>query len=410
MDRQRLLDTLAAFARCNDTPGDGVTRFSWSPADAQARSLLRELGEQAGLSIHTDGIGNVRLRLRGRQPGPAVLVGSHLDSVRHGGSLDGIYGVCAGLEALRTFADEGFQPACDVELIAFAEEEGSNFGSTCLGSKAVTGVVDVESLRQMHDDSDSAYERLRAFGLRPDDLPGQQIDAAYARAYLEVHIEQNARLEQQGVALGIVRAICGMRVHRIRFSGVSDHAASPMQGRRDAMAGFAAFAGGMEQLWRDGILPEDFSCTIGSVHCAPDVPIVIPEHVTFTVDIRHADVPTLEAGWERIAELARRTAHERGLDIQIERLSASGGAHMADGIIALFRKAAAARGISCMDMVSGPAHDAACLAAVVPSGLLFVPSIGGLSHCPQESTRPEDLAQGALILEDALRELLSEER
>lgn len=396
---------LAAFSRCNETPGEGVTRFSWSAADAQARKLLREYGEKAGLIIRTDGIGNVRLRLRGKQAGPAVLVGSHLDSVRHGGSLDGIYGVCAGLEALLTFAEEGFTPSCDVELIAFAEEEGSNFGNTCLGSKAVTGGADVAALRGIHDETSSAYERLRAFGLCPDDLPGQQIDAAYARAYVEAHIEQNARLEQQGATLGIVRAICGMRLHRIRFSGVSDHAASPMRGRRDPMAGFAALATGMERLWQDGILPEDFSCTVGSLHCAPDVPIVIPESVTFTVDIRHVDVPTLENGWERIAELARRVAQERGLQMEVERLSASGGAKMDDAVMALFREAAARRGISCMDMVSGPAHDAACLAAVVPAGLLFVPSIGGLSHCPQEATRPEDLAQGALVLEDALRKL-----
>ncbi|HIU18243.1 MAG TPA: M20 family metallo-hydrolase [Candidatus Avidesulfovibrio excrementigallinarum] len=406
MNRQRLLDTLEAFAQCNDTPGEGVTRFSWSAADARAKTLLRTLCEKAGLQVSIDGIGNLRARLRGATAGPAVLVGSHLDSVRHGGSLDGIYGVCAGLEALRTFVDEGFEPACDVELIAFAEEEGSNFGCTCLGSKAVTGVMDVAALHALHDDTSSAYARLCAAGLSPDDLPEQQIDAAYARAYLELHIEQNARLEQQGVTLGIVTAICGMRLHRIRFTGVSDHAASPMQGRRDAMAAFADFARRMEQLWIDGELPEDFSCTVGSLHCVPDVPIVIPESVTFTVDIRHVDEPTLEKGWSRIEELLQKVAQERSIAMTVQRLSASGGGRMDPDIMALFRTVAAAQGVSCTDLISGPAHDAACLARRVPTGLLFVPSIGGLSHCPQEATQPEHLAQGALVLEGALRELL----
>lgn len=406
MNRQRLLDTLAAFAQCNETPGEGVTRFSWSAADTQAKQLLQGMCEASGLEVRIDGIGNLRARLRGKTAGPAVLVGSHLDSVRHGGALDGIYGVCAGLEALRSFVDEGFEPACDVELIAFAEEEGSNFGCTCLGSKAVTGVADAVFLHDLHDDASSAYERVRAAGLNPDALPSQQIDATYARAYLEVHIEQNARLEQQGVVLGIVNAICGMRLHRIRFCGVSDHAASPMQGRRDPMAAFADFARRMEQLWIDRKLPEDFSCTVGSLHCVPDVPIVIPEAVTFTVDIRHVDEPTLEQGWQRIEALLQDVARERAITMSVQRLSASGGGHMDPGIMSLFRKIAAARGISCMDMISGPAHDAACLARRVPTGLLFVPSIGGLSHCPQEATHPEQLAQGALVLEDTLKELL----
>ena len=408
MNRQRLLNTLDAFAQCNETPGSGVTRFSWSAADAKAKKLLRDMCETLGLQVRIDGIGNLRARLCGKTAGPAVLVGSHLDSVRHGGALDGIYGVCAGLEVLHTFVDEGFKPACDVELIAFAEEEGSNFGCTCLGSKAVTGLVDVKFLHDLHDDVSSAYERLRAAGLHPDDLPKQQIDATYARAYLELHIEQNARLEQQGVTLGIVNAICGMRLHRIRFTGVSDHAASPMQGRKDAMAAFADFARRMEQLWIDRELPEDFSCTVGSLHCVPDVPIVIPESVIFTVDIRHVDEETLEKGWQRIEALLQEVARERSIAMTVQRLSASGGGRMDPDIMALFRKAAATRAISCTDMISGPAHDAACLARRVPTGLLFVPSIGGLSHCPQEATQPEHLAQGAQILEDTLKTLLTD--
>ena len=405
MDARRLLDTLAAFARCTDTPGRGVTRFSWSGADRRARELLMEACAALGLDIRVDGIGNIRARMAGRGPGPAVLLGSHLDSVRHGGRLDGIYGVCAALEVLRTFREEGHVPGCAVELVAFAEEEGSNFGSTCLGSKAVTGLCDGAALRELTDGRENAWERLRAFGLSPECLPGQQIRPEEARAWLEVHIEQNRVLEQAGARLGVVSAICGMRLHRLRFTGVSDHAASPMPGRRDPLAAFARFAAGMEDLWRTGALPRDYACTVGSISCSPDVGIVIPGSVTFTVDVRHVDTEALEAGWVRIEALAREVTREYGVLMSVERLSASGGAQMDRGIMALFREGAARHGAPWLDMTSGPAHDAACMARVTAAGLLFVPSIGGRSHCPEEDTAPADLALGAQVLEDTTRRL-----
>lgn len=405
MDARRLLDTLAAFARCTDSPGRGVTRFSWSEADRRARAVLLEACAALDLDVRVDGIGNIRARMRGRGPGPAVLLGSHLDSVRQGGRLDGIYGVCAALEVLRTFRDEGHVPGCDVELVAFAEEEGSNFGSTCLGSKAVTGLCDGAALRELTDGRQSAWERLRAFGLAPEELPGQQIRPEATRAWLEVHIEQNRVLEQAGARLGVVSAICGMRLYRLRFTGVSDHAASPMAGRRDPMAAFARFAAGMEDLWRGGALPRDYACTVGSISCTPDVGIVIPESVAFTVDVRHVDVEVLEAGWERIGRLAMSVAQEYGVLPTVERLSASGGARMDPGIMALFRECAASHGAPWLEMTSGPAHDAASMARVTAAGLLFVPSIGGRSHCPEEDTAPGDLALGAQVLEETTRRL-----
>ncbi len=212
-------------------------------------------------------------------------------------------------------------------------------------------------------------------------------------------------LEDAGRELGIVTAISGMRLHRIVYKGHSDHAASPMQGRRDPAAGFAELAFRMEQLWKDGDLPEDFSCTIGELACSPNVGIVVPESVTFTIDIRHVDVPVLEEGWQRIESLVRSVAESRGLDLELVRLSASGGVRTSPEVGEVFRQAAERRGVQPLFLKSGPAHDAASLGSRVPVGLLFVPSIKGLSHCPQEATAPEHLALGAWVLEDALRSL-----
>ena len=281
MQAQRLFDTLEELSTCNATPGNGVTRFSWSEADSRARRVLERELKAIGLEPWTDGMGNLHARIEGSTGAPAVLTGSHLDTVRNGGRYDGTYGVVAALEALRSFHDEGYKPERAIEFIAFAEEEGSNFGSTCLGSKGIAGQIGVEGLKRLSNAEGSAYDALRAFGLDPDALPGEQIDPV--RAFLEVHIEQNAMLEDAGRELGIVTAISGMRLHRIVYKGHSDHAASPMQGRRDPAAGFAELAFRMEQLWKDGDLPEDFSCTIGELACSPNVGIVVPESVIYAM-------------------------------------------------------------------------------------------------------------------------------
>ena len=308
MRDSHLFRTLDALAACTELPepepaapeqpnahpldatqaGGGVTRFSWSEADAAARRFL--IGELTalGLAPWTDGVGNLHARLKGTSDLPAVLMGSHLDSVRRGGRLDGAFGVAAALETLRAFRREGFTPRRDVEFIAFAEEEGSNFGCTCLGSKAISGQIDLAGLRELRNAAgQNAVEVLTAFGLQPENVPEQQIDPASVGVFLEVHIEQGAALERAGMPLGVVTAISAMHLDRITLGGHQDHAASPMRGRRDPAAGFAEFAFRMESLWREGDLPEDFSCTTGSVHCLPDVGIAVPQTVTFTLDTRH---------------------------------------------------------------------------------------------------------------------------
>ena len=407
MNALRLHQSLRHLATvCNDTPEQGVTRFSWSEADRKARAWLTAQLRAINIEPWTDGMGNIRARRCGSEPtAPVVLIGSHLDTVRHGGPLDGTFGVVAALEVLRSLHEAGIQLRAGVELIAFVEEEGSGFGSTCLGSKAITGLVSVEDLKKLGSGTRTCYETLRAFGLDPDALPAQQIDPAAVRAYLEVHIEQNAVLERAGVPLGVVGNIFGMRLHRLTFRGHSDHAASPMQGRRDPVAGFAEFAFRMEELSRSGELPPTFSCTVGELSCSPNVGIVIPDAATFTVDIRHVEIPVLEAGWARIETLARQVAASRGLDMELVRLSASGGVRMDPEVVQVLTKAALGRGVQPLSLDSGPAHDAAPLGTRVPAGLLFVPSVGGLSHCPQEYTAPEDLSLGAEVLEDAVRSL-----
>lgn len=410
MQKQRLLNTLQFLAEnCNDTPESGVTRFSWSPADKKARDYIIAELAKIGITARTDGIGNIHGRYKGKSNKPAVLIGSHLDTVKNGGNFDGTYGVVSALEVLRSFRDEGYIPLRDVEFIAFAEEEGSNFGNTCFGSKAITGELTEQDLKTIHNGKTSAWDLLQHFGLKPQNLPKEQINPQEVLAFLEVHIEQNEILDKKNLPLGIVTAICGMRLHKIHIEGRSDHAASPMQGRIDPMAAFAEIAWSMEQLWKKGELPEDFSCTVGNIQCLPNVGIVIPRQVDFTIDIRHVDVKTLEKGWERIENMIKSVQTKRNVQVTIERLSASGGTHMAEFIKNIFAETAGEKNIPVHYLQSGPAHDAASMGHKVPVGLLFVPSIDGLSHCPAENTSPEHLALGAEILEEAVRKLAERE-
>lgn len=404
MNREKFFDSLHRLAAFTDTPGNGVTRFSWSEADRKARMFLAQELKNMNLAPYQDGIGNLRAVMKGTEPGPRVIVGSHLDSVRNGGRLDGAFGTIAALEVLRGLCDEGIKPLRDIEFIAFAEEEGSNFGSTCLGSKAITGQTSVADLKKIRGaDGESAYNVLRAFGLNPDALPDEQIDPAAVAMFLEVHIEQGARLEKSGERLGIVTAITGMRLTSFCLKGVSNHAASPMQGRKDPMAAFAEAAFRLEGLWKNNEFPHDLSCTVGRIECRPNVGIVVPEEINFTVDLRHVDVPTLESAQKTVEDMIASIAEKRGIAMTVRRLSASGGVAMSGKAMDALRNAARKCGVEPCDIISGPAHDAAPMGRIVPAGLLFVPSLKGLSHCEQENTLPEDLELGAQVLEKAVR-------
>ncbi|MEI3478004.1 MAG: M20/M25/M40 family metallo-hydrolase [Bilophila sp.] len=402
MRAERLLATLEELAGCNATPGEGITRFSWSEADRAARRVLERELRAIGLEPWSDGMGIFTPCLKGRTDAPALLTGSHLDTVRHGGRYDGTYGVVASLEVLRSFHDEGFTPDCDVEFIAFAEEEGSNFGPTCLGSKGLAGEIGPEDLRALSNAEGSAYDKLRAFGLDRTACP-RNVSSRPGSALLWRCISSRAASLKRRACpsassppfpgCACTGSPCGA-VPTTRPAPCRDAAIPPRASRRSPTA------------WR--ACGKTAACRRYFLHrremaCSPNVGIVVPDTVTFTIDIRHVDVSVLEEGWKRIEAMARSVAESRGLVLDLVRLSASGGVPMAAEIGEAFRLAAGKRGVQPLFMKSGPAHDAASMGRRVPAGLLFVPSIKGLSHCPQEDTAPEHLALGASVLEDALR-------
>lgn len=400
IDISRLRRDLERIAEYNATPGQGCTRFSYSPEDRQARDyLLAELAK-LGLSVTVDGVGNIRARKEGSIPGlPPVLVGSHIDTVGHGGNYDGVLGVLAGLEVLRTIAQHNLEHAHPLELIIFAEEEGSNFGRPLAGSKALTGALQVEDLKGFVDGRGrTMYQVVKDFGLEPDRMPEYVIKPGEVKALVELHIEQSVILDRQGISVGIVENVAGNKWLGVTLKGVANHAgATPMAYRHDPLAGAAEVIASVDDiLTRFGTATT--VATVGRILCSPNIPNVIPGEVSFVFDIRDVNDEGLGAVAIALTDKVNSVARARGLEAQIKVLAETKPVALASGVVQGLERAAQELGIPALKMNSGALHDACVMAAVTDVGMLFVPSVGGRSHAPEEFTRYEDIEQGCNVL------------
>ena len=297
----RMLSDMKAL-RKSQIPGAGVTRFSYSQKDQEARAYITRTAESAGFTVRTDAIGNMFIRFAetARQTGEGtsatvknvydgtkrIVVGSHIDTVRNGGWLDGVYGVVAGLETMRTLSEDG-TAALPLELVIFAEEEGSNFGSTMTGSKFITGIYGEEELDKLQNDQGvSLREMLQRCGFPEYKREEMVWDFEQVRAMLELHIEQGPVLERKGLSIGIVDVVYGMSVLEVTLKGVGNHAgATPMIDRRDALTAAAVCIGEAERIAKED--PERITvATVGKISVLPNCSNVIPEEVVFTVEVR----------------------------------------------------------------------------------------------------------------------------
>jgi len=404
INKERFLASIHQLAQYNDTPDVGITRFSCTTTAQRAKRWLAQALTDCDIKVWTDGIGNLHGLFEGDSDKSAILTGSHLDTVLNGGRLDGSYDVLAGFEVLRYFKEQNFIPHRDIEFIAFAEEEGSNFGTTCFGSKAITGKLSVKDLHQLKDsDGVTAYSKISSSGLSVENFKNEQLNPDKYMAYLELHIEQNRILETEGAPIGIVTEIFGMRMFRMCFRGESKHAATPMQGRHDPMQGLIEFGQFAKVIVSR--MDEDFSLTIGQVSVEPNVGNVIASKVTFTVDLRHVDNTHLSLGAKAVTDLAEEVATSCDLILEITTLSASNAVKMDYSIIEQIKKSTNNLELDSYKLRSGPAHDAALIGEKIPSGLIFVPSIEGLSHCFAENTNDSDLVNGVEVYRDVLQTL-----
>lgn len=404
---ERLLSDLNQLKSYTDTPGAGVTRFSYSENDTKVREYLRKSAESFGLTMRTDPIGNLYISAPGRDEAvKKICVGSHIDTVRNGGWLDGIYGVVSGLEVLRTLAENQSERMHEVEVVVFAEEEGSNFGSTMTGSKFAAGLYGENELDRLKNDAGvSLREVLLECGYPPYRREEAIWDFSRVKAMLELHIEQGPVLEQKEKSIGIVDAIYGMTTIEITIAGTGNHAgATPMRYRSDALAAAALCITEAERIAKED--PEGITvATVGKVSVSPNCSNVIPEKVVFTVEVRHKRQEQIQKTINQIEKSVRLISEQRGTACTIHTLAESKPFRMDESMIKLIDKLAAETGVSHQIMDSGAVHDTCMIAPHVPSGMLFVPSIGGRSHVPYEDTDPADLVRGAQLLFDAVSAL-----
>ena len=388
---------LEAAARIGADPAGGVTRFAWSPELAAANAWLGERLAELGLETELDAAGNVLGRWEAGK-GKAVLLGSHLDTVPRGGRYDGALGVLAALEVVRRLKAERVEPRRPLWLVSFNDEEGGRFQTGMLGSRAFVGDLDLEDWRRR-----GVPEAMAAAGLDFERLPeARGIDGV--GAYLELHVEQGPRLERSGVDLGIVTAVTGMLGFRARFLGEANHAGTtPMEHRRDALAGAAR---AVLALRDEARAREDMTANVGVIAVEPGGFNVIPGAAEFTLDVR-SPTPT---GFERSDRFVRKTlkaiAEEEGLELELAETHRKEPVALDPELQAALEEAAEAERASTTRMPSGAGHDAMVLAHHVPAAMLFVPSRGGLSHCPEEFTPPEQCELGARVLTRAVRGLV----
>jgi N-carbamoyl-L-amino-acid hydrolase len=384
-----------ALAEIGSTGDGGVHRPALGEAHLAARAWFRRQIEAAGLVFRIDGAGNHSAALAcGPAGAPTLLLGSHLDSVPYGGRFDGPLGVLAALEALRVVGEAGVSLPVHLEAIDFTDEEGTLVGE--LGSGALAGVLPTEALRSPRAGRAALEADLARAGLTEAGILGARRDPASLAGYLELHIEQGARLLEAGIDIGVVTGIVGIGSAWLTFTGRADHAGTtPMSERRDAAQGASAFTLAACEIV-DGF--PDCTVNVGDVHLQPGAFNIVPARATLGLEYRAPD----PAGMDRLeaALLARagEEAERYGLGLEVERLSPAHPAAMSDAIQRACVAAAESLGLTHRPLVSFAGHDGQALAAVCPAGMIFVPSVGGASHSAREFTRWEDCVNGANVL------------
>ena len=400
--KQRIETWLTDLSSFTASPGKGVTRLTYSKEDTQARKYIKSVMEEYGLTVREDGLGNVFGRLEGKKKGaPAVMAGSHFDSVPNGGAYDGAAGVAAALEVAALFFEQGIVPEYPLEICALIEEEGSRFGGGLMGSRGMTGHMGGQAFQQLTDkDGITAPEAMRAAGLDPD-LPIRR--AGDLKAFLELHIEQGPVLEESSIPIGIVEGIVGMAQLEVTVTGQAGHAGTvPMDSRYDALVSAAGIIASLPALAEEE--GEGAVITVGRLHVSPNGANVIPERAVFSIDVRSGKPGSVARMLGRIQKLIR-SYEKNGIRIGIDESLNVPPKQMSKTIQSLFKKSCQEKGISYMMLQSGAGHDAMIMSDVTEAAMIFVPSRNGLSHCPEEWSDPEHIAYGAEILFEAAKKL-----
>jgi allantoate deiminase len=384
--------------------GTGVWRTVYSPKWIEAANHFSGWCRESGLAVHQDAVGNVWGRLEGKEAGPSIVSGSHIDSQTPGGRYDGALGAIAALVAIDALNKQFGKPSRTLEVLALCEEEGSRFAAASLwGSRAITGCIKPRELDELVDDDDvSIGQAMKDAGLDPNALAtAERNDIG---AFIELHIEQGPVLEAEGLAVGLVTAINGLRHYRIELTGEANHAgAFPMDSRRDPMAGFAEIASGVistaERWGRPAVT------TVGQIRAEPNLPAIIPAKITFMIDARHPDPEALKRLYALHETLIHKVANRRGLDVKISVVEDQVPLVCHPEIVTAIKAAAEDQGVQLGVLSSGGSHDTQQMSKLARAGMIFVRSKDGRSHTPEEFSSIPDIVASIKVLAGTLYRL-----
>lgn len=404
VNQQRMLQRIKELSQIGKTKQGGVTRKALTAEDQAGLELVKKWMVEAGLTVRTDHAGNVIGRKEGTDPNaPAVLIGSHIDTVPNGGNFDGTVGVIGGIEVATIIEEENLQLAHPLEIISFSDEEGTRFQGGLFGSRAMVGKTTEKDLQTKDENGITRTEALKNVQLDPNLLATVKRTSEQVKVFLEMHIEQGPYLQSVNKPVGIVTGIAGPSWFSIKIQGLSGHAGTvPMSLRNDPMGGATEIIQAIEV-----IAIKDPSAvtvaTVGKIEAFPNGTNVIPEYVEFTLDLRDIDLQRRDNALHDVKNAVNQICEKRGLTYDITEHLIQDPIQCADHIIQAMTKAGETIGVEAPLMISGAGHDAMIMSEITDIGLLFVRCKDGISHNPNEWAEIEDIEIGtSLLLETTL--------
>lgn len=396
---QKYLEKLSTF---NATPGNGCTRLPFTKEARQAADYIKALMTEVGLKVHEDQAGNVIGVLEGEDTeAPALVTGSHYDTVINGGNFDGLAGIATGIEIARMLKENKVQLKRNFVVIAFCDEEGMRFGTGYFGSKALLGQITLEDLNFKDKDNVSVYEAMQEYGLVPEDVLKAKQDLNKIKAFLELHIEQGPVLDQKKVEIGLVNCIVGIQRYIITVHGRADHAGTtPMDMRIDAVEAATKVISKIPDWARekgDGTV-----ATTGFAKVLPGGMNIVAEEVQFSIDIRSSNNDNINDIVAKIRAELDAVCKSNGASWEMENKLTIVPVDLNEDMLSMLQKSCEDHGYSWQRMISGAGHDALAIGQVLDTVMVFVPSKDGRSHCPVEWTEYTDIAKAVAIIYDMI--------
>lgn len=393
---EKRIHELSEIGKISDT---GVCRLALSKEDKQAVDTVKKWMEDAGLTARMDHFGNLIGRLEGKNPGaPILMIGSHIDSQPYGGRFDGVIGVLGALEVVQTMIEKNIVPDTPIEVVAFCDEEGCRFNKGLFGVRGILGKLEEGELERKDKNGVTRREALIEFGCDPTRFKESEYKEVSIGAFLELHIEQGPILEAKGVPVGIVTGISGPLWLSIELEGFAGHAGSvPMSMRQDALVGAAKVIVALNELAsQDPNAPT--VGTVGSLQVFPDSRNIIPEKVTFTVDLRDIDINRRHVLEANLRKQIKEITETHGLRCTISEDTNSEPRYCSERLMTIMRQQSEVIGLNPIELMSGPFHDSLSMSYTCEYGMIFVRCKDGISHNPKEFSTIEDISLGTELL------------